>query len=149
MRFAVVTLPLFLAVACGEPEPELPEGWEEAEPVVEFSQSPCGGDPVAEPQDQSINVTTGGGTADVVWENARFRCDQAVEGFLRRTAGALDLLVQPTDLNPDEVARCDCYYTLNAGFNTADSDRTFTFYTRADEVGGPSSPSRVGSVTVE
>ena len=141
---------LLLLTACGgEDGPDLPVGWEEAELLVDFGQSACAGDPTEGARDVEINGAINSGAIRITWTNAVFRCEQDVEAYIRREGTTIDLLVQPVEILPEEVARCDCYYDLDAGFNVADDLSAITFYTRRDEVGGPSSPNRVGTLTVQ
>lgn len=147
MRLPVLVCLLPLVIACGEDGPDLPEGWEEAEPILEFEQSDCGADP-SEGYETGINVQVSSGAADVTWTNQPFRCEQPVEAYIRREGAGIDVLVQPVEIHPEEVVRCDCLYDLGMGFNMSDSETSITFYTRNDEAGGPSSPSRIGTVTI-
>lgn len=141
---------LLLLTACGgEDEPELPPGWEEATLLVDFGQTECTGDPIDEQRTAEINGNILSGAIRVTWTNAVFRCEQALEAYTRRDGTRIDLLVQPVELMPEEVARCDCYYDLDAGFNVPEDLATVGFYTRRDEVGGPSSPNLVGTLTVQ
>ena len=42
-----------------------------------------------------------------------FRCAQSVEGFWLAEHDTLHVLVQPIDMDPSEVAGCDCLYDLS------------------------------------
>lgn len=142
---ACLVWPLLL-VACGEPEPEMPEGWEDATLLVDFTQSDCAGDPGSAQEEILVQVTLP--TVRVNWDKTLFRCDQAVEAYLRQGDGNVDLLVQPVDLNPEQVARCDCLYDLEARFNGDETLGSVTLYKRNDEVGGPSTPVQITSVVL-
>ena len=137
-----------VAVGCGGGS-NLPEGWEDALLLQDFSQSECVGDPDdGVERTQSVDLSVRSGGAFVAWTNVLFRCDQALEAYVRR-GDSVDVLVQPIDLNPADPARCDCFYDLDLSFNVSDSERRFGFYTRRDEVGGPSSPSLLGNLVIE
>ena len=56
------------------------------------------------------------------------------------------LLVQPVDMEPDTVARCDCLYDLDIQWNIEESLETLKVYKRADEYGGPSTPALFGQL---
>ena len=146
--FAVLAL---VAAGCGSPEPEvnLPEGWEEAARLTDFSQSDCDGDPgEGFGRTQDLDVTLSTGFAAVSWTNTVFRCDQPLEAYVRRT-NRVEVLVQPVEMNPEEPARCDCYYNLDFALNVTEADTEFAFYVRRDEAGGPSAPALVGELTVQ
>lgn len=141
-------LALLLLAACG---PDLPEGWEDAEPVEDFTQDPCddtGGTP------PEVEATVTASVADpglrVVGDDVRFRCDQAVEAFYQADGETVDVLVQPRNMNPRTVARCDCFYRIEAGIPEA-SPATVRLYRRSDHYGGDdgeSAPSLVGTAEV-
>ena len=105
---------LVLVLACG---PDLPAGWEDASPVEGFTQSECAGDALSDTGQQDVpGATATGGSVDVSVTAAQFRCSQAVEGFWRADGDALFVLVQPTDMHPSSVAKCDCLYDLQLTF---------------------------------
>jgi hypothetical protein len=127
----------------------LPEGWEDALLAQDFEQSECVGTPDdGVERTQTVDVSVRSGGAYVTWTNVLFRCDQALEAYVRR-GDSVDVLLQPVDLNPADPARCDCFYDVALSFNVSDTERRLGFYTRRDEVGGPSSPSLVGNLVIE
>lgn len=142
---AFLAMPASMLVGCGESGPNLPEGWEEAELIREFTQSECMGEP---PADGAIEVQGGIGTLTVTWENAAFRCEQSIEAYVRRNGVSHDILIQPVEMNPETVARCDCLYNLELGYNVSDEVSSVTLYTRPDEYGGPSSPQNIGTINL-
>ena len=134
---------LLLLAACG---PDLPEGWEDAEPIDNFGQSECAGDPYGETETE-VRATVGGPGIEIIAEPMHFRCAQEVEGFLRQQGDALDVLVQPVDMDPSAVAGCDCLYTITAGL-PFDPPATITVYQRWDNLNEPNDPLEVASTTV-
>ena len=136
-------------ISCGGADSILPEGWEEAARLADFSQTACL-DEVDTSSDEEpveeIHVRAQPGVAIVNWTHVTFRCDQPLEAYVRR-GQRIDVLVQPVDLLPEGAARCDCRYELDFALNIDDGDRTFGFYVRRDELAGPSSPSLGGTVT--
>lgn len=142
--FAVVVL----LVACGGQESNLPEGWEEASLIVDFAQTVCL-DEVDSDEEivEEIRVNAQSGAAVISWKNVVFRCEQPLEAYLRR-GNQLDVLVQPVDLFPEDIVRCDCRYDLDFAFNIGEGERRFGFFVRRDQVGGSSSPSLVGTVVI-
>lgn len=136
---ALLVLPLLIACGGG---PDLPEGWEDAELIAEFNQSDCQGDPPAGGQ---VDAQLGPGTLSITWQDATFRCDQPVEGYVKRIGVTHEILVQPVDLLPDEYARCDCLYDLDWRYNVNEDLETVTLFSRRDEIGGASSPQTIGT----
>lgn len=146
MRLAAVPLAAFAALpiaACG---PDLPEGWEDAEPIEDFTQHACEGDPYSgTPAVVTAQAADGG--VDVVYDKAHFRCEQDVEGFYKADGGLVSVLVQPVDMNPAAVAGCDCLYGIEMGIPVAAD--TVTVWRRWDNVNDPNDPVEEGTATVE
>jgi hypothetical protein len=143
-----------LALSCsGEssgPGSDLPPGWSNAKSVASFSQASCGGSPLdpAAPQ-EAIDVTATTGLIHVAYHHAHFRCEQAVEGFVRTGSKTVDFLVQPTDMNPSSVAACDCLYEITMTAAASAGPTTVTVYRRWDHLGGnPINPVEVGATSV-
>lgn len=130
----------FAATACGS---DLPPGWEGAKslPIV---QTECQGSPYDGPPEE-VQVTPRSGGVDLLYDNAHFRCDQKVEGFIRWSGANADVLVQPKDMNPSKVAGCDCLYRITASIPGSPGDHEITLFRRWDEHGGHSDPVRVGA----
>ncbi len=141
---------VFVPLGCSsENHADLPPGWESAQGMVTFSQSACSGSasmPGATPE--SITVTTGTGSVGVAYHNAHFRCDQPVQGFVTVGGGHLDYLVQPTDMNPSQVAGCDCLYEIAMHSFVAAGPETVTVYRREDHQSGNAPPVLVGTASV-
>lgn len=91
---------------------DLPAGWENSARVERFSQSGCGNSPASVGPAESVDVAVAGGTIDIKYSYAPFRCQQDVEGFVLQTGNALDVLVQPIDMNPVQPTTCDCLYEI-------------------------------------
>jgi hypothetical protein len=91
---------------------DLPAGWENSSRIERFSQSGCGNSPASVGPAESVDVAVVGGTIDIKYAYAPFRCQQNVEGFVRQIGNALDALVQPIDMNPQQPTTCDCLYEL-------------------------------------
>jgi hypothetical protein len=91
---------------------ELPPDWEDASRIERFRQSGCGNSPASVGPAETIDVAVTGGTIDINYAHAPFRCQQNVEGFVRETGNALDVLVQPVDMNPAQPTTCSCLYDL-------------------------------------
>jgi hypothetical protein len=141
-----------LAACSGKtaPAPDLPAGWGDARSVAQFSQAACGGsadDPAAPAESVEITAQTRG--VSVAYHDAHFRCEQDVEAFVRSSSGTLDFLVQPVDMNPSTVVRCDCLYEIAFAEPAETGSVIVTVYRRWDHYGGnPVDPTEVGSATV-
>ena len=142
---------IFLSLACAC-QPDLPEGWENAVAVDDFVQDDCD-DTGGTPPDLEASVTASEEEPGirVVGEDVRFRCAQDVEGFYRNDGETVDVLVQPTNMEPKSVAKCDCYYRIEAGI-PEDAPATVSFYRRGDNYGNDeeetNDPVLVGTVEV-
>ena len=118
---------------------DLPADWENSSRIERFRQSGCGNSPASVGPPEAIDVAVAAGTLDINYAYAPFRCQQNVEGFVRETGNALDILVQPVDMNPQQPTTCSCLYDLGltlparAGSYKA-GDYTLTVYRRWDNV---------------
>jgi hypothetical protein len=89
------------------------------------------------------------GQIEVAYHHAHFRCEQTVEAFVRLGSNATDFLVQPADMNPSNVAACDCLYEITMAADVSAGATTVTVYRRWDHLGGnPSDPVQVGTASV-
>ena len=145
-----LTLPALLA-GC---EPDLPEGWEDAVAVDDFTQEECDGSPMDTGWESTVSATAVDPGIRVVGDNLPFRCEQEVEGFYR--AEFLDsdpmkhevaILVQPVDMDPRSVAMCDCLYRVEASVPEAPPAKVY-LYRRWDNINDPNDPVLVGSIEV-
>ncbi len=145
--------PLLMLLGCGV---DLPEGWEDAEPVDKLIQTDCNGGDTgggSSAYDTGIEPTIDpqGGEDElfVVYTNAHFRCSQDVAGFVRRSDG-VDLLVQPEDMNPSSVAACDCLYDVYLQVLDIEPcrDCTVSLYRRWDNLNDENDPELVGQAQV-
>ena len=118
---------------------DLPPDWENSSRIERFRQSGCGNSPASVGPAEAIDVAVAGGTVDIKYAYAPFRCQQNVEGFLRETGNALDVLIQPVDMSPEQPTTCSCLYelglTLPARAGSYDAgEYTLTIYRRWDHV---------------
>lgn len=134
---------LIFLLGCG---PDLPEGWEDAEPIADFAQTDCGESPY-DGYEVLLSATAAGGGVDLVYDHAHFRCEQEVEGFYRVDGDRLSVLVQPVDMHPSVVAACDCLYTVTMGLPETGAE--VEVWRRWDDINDPNDPVSVGTVTVE
>lgn len=132
-----------VASACGV---DLPAGWEQARAVSAFTQHPCEAGSAYSGVLADVTLTAGDGRVDVLYQHARFRCDQDVTGFYRSGPGTLDILVQPEDMSPASVARCDCLYDIELSVTGLGGTFVVTLYRRADSYGGNDTTPQVEGV---
>ena len=131
-----------LLAAC---TPDLPAGWEGAEPIADFTQAECEGNPY-DPFEPEVGANQVGATVEVRYDKAHFRCAQDVEGYFKLEGNLLSILVQPVDMNPTQVAGCDCLYTLDMGVS-ADA-ASVAVWRRWDNLNDPNDPELIEEVTV-
>lgn len=131
---------LLLAACSSGDSNDLPDGWGGAAPVKSLVQEECSNGDM-DFSNESASYTGGVGSIGVVYQDAHFRCVQKVEGFFKTAGDAVDILVQPIDMDPSSVAACDCGYKITflvepvtAGSHTA------TLYRRWDNITQPNQP---------
>ena len=116
-------------------EYNLPGIWAKATMIETFTQASCNEDmeQVMEnaPKASSRVVDD---TVILTYPNAHFRCDQAVQGFAIQTNSGYSVLIQPIEMNPLTVAKCDCGYTLEATLPNVKSNSVRLFH-RGDNHG--------------
>jgi hypothetical protein len=148
---ALVSLIFAPIFGCSElddnPDADLPQGWETADRVASFEQSVCGESPSGGPS-ESLEIATSPGAVEVGYHHAHFRCSQTVEAFARSSTGVMDILVQPVDMDPLAVARCDCLYEITMSIAAPVGQYELTLYRRWDHKSGADEPRRVASRTV-
>lgn len=130
---------LLFLIACG---PDLPAGWEDAQPVTELVQTECGDSPY-EPFTSTVSADLAADPLSIQVTHAHFRCAQDVEGFYRQQGDVLDVLVQPIDMNPIAIAACDCLYDLDITIDT-DPVGSVTVYRRWDNENSENDPVEIG-----
>ncbi len=124
---------LFFALACFD----LPPDFENAQLIEDFVQRDCEGsayDSAIAPTTASV-VARDSGT-EVAVGPLGFRCAQKVQGFWVGEGDEVSVLIQPVDMNPTEVAGCDCLYDVDFTLPTTTS--AVAVYTRGDNLSGRS-----------
>ena len=94
---------------------DLPGIWKEATVIDNFKQETCNEnmDEVTATAPKAFTKIVDGNLR-ITYPNAHFRCDQDVQAFVKKRDDGYAILVQPKELNPVMVAKCDCGYTLTA-----------------------------------
>jgi hypothetical protein len=149
-QFLGLTCMALSLTACGSDshDSDLPAGWETAERVEELSQAPCGGSALRDDIPEELGWSAADTGLTVTYDHAHFRCVQDVEAFIRRGKDALDLLVQPIDMNPTAVAGCDCLYDIALQVSAPRGDYALTLYRRWDNINRPNTPVKIGEAEI-
>lgn len=148
MRLASISIFSAVLLACSG----LPSDWEEASSAANLSQSACTGSPADLEQGtrrERIEIRAVAGGLHVDYRDAHFRCEQRVTAHARRSGSTIEVLVQPADMNPMSVAKCDCLYDI--GFeipNLPAGTYAVTLQRRWDNKHSPNDPVVIGSERV-
>ncbi|MGK3987829.1 hypothetical protein WME99_32610 [Sorangium sp. So ce136] len=142
------TAGVLVLVGCGGAD--LPEGWEDAEAIEGLTQSECMASAYDETVKETLAATTESGAVRLDYRAAHFRCDQEVEGFVRTAGGKVEVLVQPTEMDPGAVAGCDCRYDIGMTLEGLGKGAVAVeLYRRWDNLNEPNDPVKVGSAEVQ
>ena len=135
--------------ACG---PDLPENWEKSVPIDDFQQSSCEGDPYEDneedegDEEENLSMRIENGILNIDYNDVVFRCEQGVEGFQMSEDNNISVLLQPKEMNPSMVAKCDCLYNFSLSFPVENLESyTVDLYTRTDRYGGDAELSLVNT----
>ena len=139
-------------LACSKPqvtteiEHDLPGFWTGARLIQDFNQETCNEDMdevTANAPKASTKIVEG--NLILTYPNAHFRCDQSVQGFIKQRDDRYAVLVQPIEMNPVMVAKCDCGYTLTATLPNVTANEIRLFH-RGDNHDGEAT---IREITVE
>jgi hypothetical protein len=148
-KLSVIAVVAFGLGGCASDEEtaDLPAGWENAKRVTDFIQHDCGGSALDEHDERATFLPSDAGL-DVRYEDAHFRCEQDVEGFYKDSGGKLDILVQPVEMNPSSIVRCDCLYEITFAIEPLAGSRQATLFRRWDAMNEPNDPVEIASEAV-
>jgi len=147
--FRLLCVALWLTGCADSPDvPDLPAGWEDAERIAELTQAPCGRSALADDVPEELGWSVGDDGLTVTYDHGHFRCEQDVEGFVRREGDAIDLLVQPIDMDPQAIAACDCLYDISLQLTPPSGDYTLTLYRRWDKHNKPNPTVEIGAAEI-
>lgn len=142
---------LFPLAACGDegapPSRDLPADWAGANLIDGVRQTACQGSPY-DGTPEAMTAAASGRSIHVAYTPAHFRCAQSVQGFVKLGAGTADVLVQPIDMNPATVAKCDCLYGVEMDIPVTSGAYSVTVYRRWDHQSGGDTPLKIGSASV-
>lgn len=144
-----VHIPWIIALvgACGS-QYDLPTEWSGAD-RIDVSQGVCAGSVDMYPPDPIVSALPLGHSIEVTYDNASFRCQQQVEGFVQDQGMLHHVLIQPKDMHPRTVALCDCLYRLNFRISASAGVNQVAVYQRRDTLGGPGDVLKVAVVNVD
>ncbi len=134
---------MVLAIRCGGASPDLPEGWTAAKSMA-LTQSECNNSVPSTVPPEAIEVRTWGPPADVAYHNAHFRCAQKLCAYGRIDGDAAAVLVQPCEMDPMSVAKCDCRYEV--GLSASGTPAAIEVHRRWDNLNQPNPPLLIGRV---
>jgi len=146
----IVALPLtlalapsaFLGAACSSngsvgSSDTLPVGWTGAKNLP-IQQSACNNDDLTAMA--AIDITDAGGSLAVAIKDVEFRCNQQICGYSLDVAATTRVLLQPCDLHPTTVTRCDCMYDMTLTLPPRSDRVEVSVYRRTDYYGAMTTP---------
>jgi hypothetical protein len=133
----------FAAACGGSTWEDMPPGWGAAEPL-EVHQSACRGDGTSAAARPRLLLDKTGGTLTGTYADASFRCGQQdLCGYVLDAREVTGVLVQPCDLHPMHVVRCECLYTVSFALAARPGRTTVALYRRGDLHGAAGNPEAV------
>ena len=135
-----------LLISCSYGD-DLPDGWENAVKVDGVTQSECQDSAYDENVIDTFSGVVNGNSIDLMYTNAHFRCSQDIEVFQIKEEDIYKFLIQPADMNPSAVAKCDCLYDISWKTEDITTDSyVFTLHTRGDHKSGRDTPKEIATV---
>lgn len=123
----------------------LPMDWRGATRAEAFEQSGCTRT-VELSQPGRMKAYSEDGRLRIDFLDARFRCDQKLTGYFKVGGGKVDVLVQPVEMQPLTVAKCDCLYDIHLEVpRVAAGTYEIRLFRRWDNRHSPNDPVQVGS----
>jgi hypothetical protein len=147
LSFSLGAVLALVGGACSSDSVDLPQGWESARHAKNLVQEMCSSS--MDFSDEGAELTGGTGNIGVDYRHAHFRCVQDVEGYFKTADGSVDILVQPVDMHPANVAACDCGYNITFVVDPVPAGNTLTtLYRRWDAINIPNDPVPIASAEV-
>ncbi|MBC8133157.1 MAG: hypothetical protein H7X95_09265 [Deltaproteobacteria bacterium] len=134
---------LFAAAGCNDPaasDPQFVGDWALAQPrtmPAKTTQTECSPRSATSPIAATISAIQPPPPAELLMtlQDANFRCQQTVCGYVQDFGDLLRVLVQPCDLNPKIVPKCDCTYDVTVTFPARPLLPNVRFFVRRDFYG--------------
>lgn len=134
---AALTVVVLAMTSCGGPE--LPLGWSDAREVA-LEQSACDSSDPMSPVDHAVHVYLRDARLHVE-ATVSARCSQELCAYRQRVGDTEQFLIQPCDMHPGSVAKCNCPYRLGLSTKNARTEQLVELYQRSDAyVGDPGLP---------
>ena len=124
---------------------DLPAGFS-CERSLPVEQSQCSGNATGSTLTPNVHWSTDGNALHV--EDARFRCNQSVCAYLDASSKEAQVLLQPCEMSPSTVARCDCGYSFDVPVTLPQASRSVTVELRSDAYGGEPTSQALGTLNV-
>jgi hypothetical protein len=137
-RLVGLLVATMVATSCSGSSSDLPPGWEGSEEL-----SLAGWDcttPVGSPP--AIEIASRAEGLQVVLHRLAKRCNQDLCAFAREDDAATMVLIQPREMHPEAVTRCDCPAEVAFVLPSRESRGTLAIWYRNDSYGlaGPNEP---------
>ena len=140
-RLVLLTVALG-AVECDTgPAHDLPAGWAGARELP-VDQSACEAGGGVAPAGE-LMLMRGMGRLRASYLGAQFRCQQRVCAYRLDGVGQVRVLVQPCEMDPTEVPRCDCLYRVGFDLTGVETGNSVELHRRWDRYGATSEPAPV------
>jgi hypothetical protein len=136
-RMAALVVAL-CAAGCGSDQEDLPAGWVGAAGLP-VDQSSCNGNTVM-PSAGTLVLMRDMGRLRATYESAQFRCQQRLCAYRLEDTGGTRVLVQPCEMNPATVPKCDCHYSIGFDLPGVGTGRTVELHRRWDRYGASAEP---------
>jgi len=120
-------------------DPELPAGFSCSE-----SLTVTAGECEANAVDATLTTSVVLEGDHLLVQNAMFRCEQRVCAYSDVTETPARIVLQPCEMDPDELVRCSCYSTYTV--ELPDAPTAIDVYVRGDHQSGRDEPELVGSI---
>lgn len=124
---------------------DLPAGFS-CERALSVGQSECSANAPGVTLTPNVHWSTDGKALHI--EDARYRCNQSVCAYLDASSAEAKVLLQPCEMSPSTVARCDCRYSFDLPVALPATTTSVSLQLRSDAYGGEPTSQAIGSVTV-
>ena len=124
---------------------DLPAGFD-CERSLSVEQSQCLGDATGVNSTPNVHWSTDGKALHV--EDARFRCNQSVCAYLDASSAEAKVLLQPCEMKPSTVARCDCSYGFDVSVALPNTTSSVSIDLRSDAYGSDPTSQALGTLNV-
>jgi hypothetical protein len=124
---------------------DLPAGFS-CERSLTVEQSECLGNATGVSLMPHVHWSTDGHALHV--SDARYRCNQSVCAYLDASSVEPKVLLQPCEMSPNTVARCECSYSFDVPVELPPTTSQVSVELRSDAYGGEPTSQALGSLRV-